>query len=142
MPSRARQSALAGPSPARSPIRKFLDFALIFRIIARLLRAGHIRRRENRKENPRKPVSTPITKRFKSPASAAVCSRPSPLKKPLHIEVCSSCHPFYTGKQKIVDTAGRVEKFNQKVRQPAQVGLIGSHAERQPPAAFFLPRLS
>ena len=34
--------------------------------------------------------------------------------KPLHIEVCSECHPFYTGKQKIVDTAGRVEKFRQK----------------------------
>jgi large subunit ribosomal protein L31 len=32
----------------------------------------------------------------------------------LHIEVCSACHPFYTGKQKIVDTAGRVEKFRQK----------------------------
>lgn len=30
------------------------------------------------------------------------------------IEVCSECHPFYTGKQKIVDTAGRVEKFRQK----------------------------
>lgn len=30
------------------------------------------------------------------------------------IEVCSECHPFYTGKQKIVDTAGRVDKFNQK----------------------------
>lgn len=34
--------------------------------------------------------------------------------KALNIEVCSSCHPFYTGKQKIVDTAGRVERFNQK----------------------------
>jgi large subunit ribosomal protein L31 len=34
--------------------------------------------------------------------------------RPLHIEVCSLCHPFYTGKQKIVDTAGRVEKFRQK----------------------------
>ena len=32
----------------------------------------------------------------------------------MHIEVCSQCHPFYTGKQKIVDTAGRVEKFRQK----------------------------
>lgn len=30
------------------------------------------------------------------------------------IEVCSECHPFYTGQQKIVDTAGRVERFNQK----------------------------
>ena len=35
-------------------------------------------------------------------------------KKDFHVEVCSACHPFYTGKQKIVDTAGRVEKFNQK----------------------------
>ena len=34
--------------------------------------------------------------------------------KNLNIEVCSKCHPFYTGKQKIVDTAGRVEKFRQK----------------------------
>ena len=38
----------------------------------------------------------------------------STLKKPLHVEVCSACHPFYTGKQKIIDTAGRVEKFNKK----------------------------
>ncbi|MDR0233652.1 MAG: 50S ribosomal protein L31 [Zoogloeaceae bacterium] len=38
----------------------------------------------------------------------------STMNKALHVEVCSSCHPFYTGKQKIVDTAGRVEKFNQK----------------------------
>ncbi|OWY38580.1 50S ribosomal protein L31 [Xenophilus sp. AP218F] len=35
-------------------------------------------------------------------------------KDAFSIEVCSSCHPFYTGKQKIVDTAGRVDKFNQK----------------------------
>ena len=32
----------------------------------------------------------------------------------LHLEVCSSCHPFYTGKQKILDTAGRVDKFRRK----------------------------
>jgi large subunit ribosomal protein L31 len=32
----------------------------------------------------------------------------------LHIEVCASCHPFYTGKQKMVDTAGRVDKFRKK----------------------------
>lgn len=34
--------------------------------------------------------------------------------KSLHIEVCSSCHPFYTGKQKVMDTAGRIDKFNQR----------------------------
>jgi len=38
----------------------------------------------------------------------------STVGKPLHVEVCSSCHPFYTGKQKVVDTAGRVEKFRQR----------------------------
>lgn len=38
----------------------------------------------------------------------------STLSRDLHIEVCSQCHPFYTGKQKIVDTAGRVDRFNQK----------------------------
>ncbi len=38
----------------------------------------------------------------------------STLRKDLHIEVCSACHPFYTGKQKIVDTAGRVDKFRRK----------------------------
>jgi large subunit ribosomal protein L31 len=32
----------------------------------------------------------------------------------LQVEVCSSCHPFYTGKQKILDTAGRVDKFRKK----------------------------
>ena len=46
----------------------------------------------------------------------------STVNKPLNIEVCSACHPFYTGKQKILDTAGRVEKFRQKyqVKRPAE----------------------
>jgi large subunit ribosomal protein L31 len=38
----------------------------------------------------------------------------STLGHDLQVEVCSSCHPFYTGKQKIVDTAGRVDKFRKK----------------------------
>ncbi|OQW93162.1 MAG: 50S ribosomal protein L31 [Beggiatoa sp. IS2] len=38
----------------------------------------------------------------------------STINKDLHLEVCSACHPFYTGKQKIVDTAGRVDKFHRK----------------------------
>ena len=35
-------------------------------------------------------------------------------KDEIHIDVCSNCHPFYTGKQKIVDTAGRVERFKSR----------------------------
>ena len=44
----------------------------------------------------------------------------STLGKPLNVEVCSACHPFYTGKQKIMDTAGRVEKFRQKYTKGAK----------------------
>ncbi len=32
----------------------------------------------------------------------------------MKVEICSACHPFFTGKQKLVDTAGRIEKFNQR----------------------------
>lgn len=35
-------------------------------------------------------------------------------KKDIRVEVCSQCHPFYTGKQKMVDTGGRVSRFNRK----------------------------
>ena len=35
-------------------------------------------------------------------------------KKDLRVELCSSCHPFFTGKQKLVDTAGRVERFQKR----------------------------
>ena len=33
------------------------------------------------------------------------------------VEICSACHPFFTGKQKLMDTAGRVERFNRKYRK-------------------------
>ncbi|MDD3642356.1 MAG: 50S ribosomal protein L31 [Candidatus Krumholzibacteria bacterium] len=32
----------------------------------------------------------------------------------IHVEICSACHPFFTGKQKLIDTAGRVERFQRK----------------------------
>jgi large subunit ribosomal protein L31 len=37
-------------------------------------------------------------------------------KKTLRVELCSKCHPFFTGEQKIVDTAGRVERFKRKYK--------------------------
>jgi large subunit ribosomal protein L31 len=36
----------------------------------------------------------------------------------IRVEVCSKCHPFFTGKQKFMDTAGRVERFQRKYRRP------------------------
>lgn len=35
-------------------------------------------------------------------------------QKDIHLDVCSVCHPFYTGKQRMIDTAGRVDRFNKK----------------------------
>lgn len=51
-------------------------------------------------------------------------------KESLSIEVCSKCHPFYTGKQKIVDTSGRVDRFKQKygTRQASNVEKADSAA--------------
>ncbi len=37
-------------------------------------------------------------------------------KREIHLEICSSCHPYFTGKQKYVDSAGRVERFQKKYR--------------------------
>jgi large subunit ribosomal protein L31 len=39
------------------------------------------------------------------------------VKPELHVEICSSCHPFYTGKQKLVDTGGRVERFERRLEK-------------------------
>jgi large subunit ribosomal protein L31 len=41
----------------------------------------------------------------------------STLEKDLNIEVCAKCHPFYTGKQKLIDTGGRVQKFNDRYKK-------------------------
>ncbi|HDP68524.1 MAG TPA: 50S ribosomal protein L31 [Candidatus Marinimicrobia bacterium] len=40
----------------------------------------------------------------------------------LKVEICSACHPFFTGKQKLVDSAGRIEKFNRKYNRTAAKG--------------------
>jgi len=53
----------------------------------------------------------------------------STLGKDLLLEVCSMCHPFYTGKQKIVDTAGRVDRFQQKYGRKGAIGTKGTEQE-------------
>jgi large subunit ribosomal protein L31 len=52
-------------------------------------------------------------------ASKIVCSCGNVIetrstRSEIHVEICSACHPFYTGKQKIMDVAGRVERFNRR----------------------------
>ncbi len=45
-------------------------------------------------------------------------------RKSIAVEICSNCHPFFTGKQKLIDTAGRVERFRRKY------GLTDKNAEK------------
>jgi large subunit ribosomal protein L31 len=40
----------------------------------------------------------------------------------IHVEICSACHPFYTGRQKLVDTGGRVERFQRRQGPPLRSG--------------------
>jgi large subunit ribosomal protein L31 len=49
--------------------------------------------------------------------------------KEIRLEICSRCHPFFTGKQKFIDTAGRVEKFQRKIESSA------AKAAKKAPAA-------
>ena len=37
----------------------------------------------------------------------------------VHMDICSACHPFFTGKEKLVDSAGRIEKFNRRYNRPS-----------------------
>lgn len=55
-------------------------------------------------------------------------------EKEIKVEICSACHPFYTGKQKLVDTAGRVDKFKAKMEAAAkfQAGKTPKKAESAP----------
>ena len=65
----------------------------------------------------------------------------STVGKPIHIEVCSACHPFYTGKQKVMDTAGRIDKFKQRygnkgaAKERGSFGCLFSY--RRQPTDFF-----
>jgi large subunit ribosomal protein L31 len=61
-------------------------------------------------------------------------------KPELHVELCNQCHPFYTGKQKLVDTGGRVERFQRKyadrgVRRPGQEPTPSADGASDAPAA-------
>lgn len=53
----------------------------------------------------------------------------STMKDDLHVEICSDCHPFFTGKQKLVDTAGRVDRFKRRyARGGAQTETVQAAA--------------
>ncbi|HLF67522.1 MAG TPA: 50S ribosomal protein L31, partial [Gammaproteobacteria bacterium] len=69
-----------------------------------------------------KPDIHPAYKEIKVSCSCGqIFSTRSTLGHDLTIEICSKCHPFYTGTQKLIDTAGRVDRFRQKYGQKEKV---------------------
>ena len=64
------------------------------------------------------PMKSGIHPEYKDITVTCTCGNTFPTRSTighdLQVEVCSSCHPFYTGKQKILDTGGRVDKFRKK----------------------------
>jgi large subunit ribosomal protein L31 len=48
----------------------------------------------------------------------------------IHVEICSNCHPFFTGKEKLVDKAGRVERFRRKYEKAAQATAAAAAARK------------
>src|SRR5687768_3029143 len=54
------------------------------------------------------------------------------VKDELHVELCNQCHPFYTGKQKLVDTGGRVERFQKKYAKRHRAAQPAAAPEQQP----------
>ena len=64
----------------------------------------------------------------------------STLGHDLQIEVCSNCHPFYTGKQKMVDTAGRVDKFRKKYAAASGASAASAAAAASAASAASAPK--
>jgi large subunit ribosomal protein L31 len=52
-------------------------------------------------------------------------------KENVHVEICSACHPFFTGKQKLVDTAGRVEKFQKRLTKKSSTAVRSKKTKRK-----------
>ena len=61
-------------------------------------------------------------------------------KPELRLEICSNCHPFFTGRQKLVDTEGRVERFTKKYGQVTVADRRRQEAERKKKAALASAR--
>jgi len=80
---------------------------------------------------------------YKEATIACVCGeviRTRSTKANIHIDICSKCHPFFTGKQKLLDSAGRVEKFAKryagkvkaKSKEKEEAAKAGSPEEKKP----------
>lgn len=70
-------------------------------------------------------MKTDIHPKYNSTTFVCACGSKftagSTIEKEFHTEICSQCHPFYTGKQKLIDSSGRVDKFMAKMKKAQAV---------------------
>ncbi len=69
------------------------------------------------------PVKSGIHPKYRRAVVQCACGNTFETRSTLpsiHVEICARCHPYFTGKQKLVDTAGRVERFRQRYGAPAE----------------------
>ena len=85
-----------------------------------------------------------IHPKYKKCAVACACGATfetrSVLEK-INVEICSKCHPFYTGKQKLVDTAGRVEKFQRRYSTASYLKTAGVAKVADAPETADVPKV-
>jgi large subunit ribosomal protein L31 len=81
-------------------------------------------------ERDMKPGIHPAYKEIKVHcACGEVFTTRSTRKEDLNVEICSACHPFFTGKQKLIDTAGRVDRFNKRYGKKGEAEAAPAPAE-------------
>ena len=79
---------------------------------------------------------------YKETTIVCVCGetiRTRSTKQNIHVDICSKCHPFFTGKQKLVDSAGRVEKFSKRYAGKVKQAKAKGEAKAEEPQATPAP---
>ena len=90
---------------------------LCYHILAFIRRGGLLRRFSPERERGEQNMKEGIHPEYKQTTITCACGNvieTGSTKENIRVEVCSKCHPFYTGKQKMVDSGGRVSRFNKK----------------------------
>jgi large subunit ribosomal protein L31 len=95
-----------------------LNFALFY-----ILRAGRAPPGPFPLEDPERDMKDGIHPKYMPATIICACgNRVSTMstQEEIHVEICAVCHPFYTGKQKLVDTAGRVDRYKKKYEKASK----------------------
>jgi large subunit ribosomal protein L31 len=88
----------------------------------------------NKKKGDAKKMKEGIHPKYEESIISCACGytfKTRSTKPSIKLEICSNCHPFFTGKQKLIDTAGRVEKFQKRFAKTGGKTLVKKKTERK-----------